>query len=82
MGYDMARAVRRFYDHACKDEVESLEGRLLLTDRQKRIVELYYHRGYDITHVADSIGASSRTVGRELSLIRTKIGKGRRYVHV
>lgn len=73
MGYDTARAVKRFYDTASKAEASALEAGLMLTDRQRKVLDMYYHRGACVGFIADTLGFSQLVICKELARIRQKL---------
>ena len=78
MGHDRVRAVNELYRRALRSEVECLEDGLLLTDRQRTVLDMYYHRKRNRGFIADTLGASQTTVSRELAEIRSKLEEKRR----
>lgn len=54
------------------DELSKMASNEWFTDRQRRIFDLYYRRGWAIEDVAAELYISRSTVNTELSIIRTK----------
>ena len=43
-----------------------------LTNRERRVFEMYYRKGYTIEYIAAALSISRRTVDNDLRQIRTK----------
>ena len=54
------------------DEYEAITQRLMLTPRQRKILELIYRHGLTFIEIADRLGYSERTVNREHRAILEK----------
>lgn len=54
------------------DELTKMANNEWLTDRQRRVFDLYYRRGWAIEDVAAELYVSRSTVNNELGIIRTK----------
>ncbi len=54
------------------DEYEAITQRLMLTPRQRKILELIYKQGLTSIEIADRLGYSERTVNREHRAILEK----------
>ena len=67
------KAVNQFFKTASKSDVESLQGNILLTDRQETIFKMFYIQGKDVNFIAYSLYISASVVSRELKTIRAKI---------
>ena len=72
----MSESVRRvncFFRTAIKKDVDEIRERMILTDRQRRIFEMFYIKRLDIGFISDTVGLSPDSVNKELKLIRRKI---------
>lgn len=54
------------------EQLEEAEQNRWLTDKERRIFELYYRRGWRIEDIAAEIDYSRATVNRALKSIRNK----------
>ena len=68
-----SKAVNAFFRDAILRDVDGLADELLLSDRQKRIYEMFYIRRLDTCFIADTVGCCQRVVQKELRTIRRKI---------
>lgn len=58
---------------ANREEIEAVLGKLILSDRQSQIVEMFYLRKLNINYIADTLGFCSNVVDRDLIIIRKKL---------
>lgn len=72
MSKDIKR-INTFFRTALKDDVDSLRARIILSQRQERIFDMFYVRKNDIGFIADSLNVCVSVVNDELRLIRGKI---------
>lgn len=72
MSNDIKR-INTFFRTALKDDVDSLRARIILSQRQERIFDMFYVRKNDIGFIADSLNVCVSVVNDELRLIRGKI---------
>ena len=56
-------------------EFNHIKDSLNLTDRQKEIFDLKYHRGFRNIDIAEDLQIHQDTVGAELKVIREKLKK-------
>lgn len=72
---NIVKRVNLFFRSAIKDEVDELMPKLLLTDRQYTIFNMYYIEDLDINFIADKLGVCNVVVSKDLKAIRDKISK-------
>lgn len=72
MSKDIKR-INTFFRTALKDDVDSLRARIILSQRQERIFDMFYVKKNDIGFIADSLNVCVSVVNDELRLIRGKI---------
>ncbi len=72
MSKDIKR-INTFFRTALKDDVDSLRERIILSQRQERIFDMFYVKKNDIGFIADSLNVCVSVVNDELRLIRGKI---------
>ena len=68
-----SKAVNTFFRTAIKSEVEDIKDRIILSDRQDTIFQMYYIQRKDRCFIADTLSISPTVVDRELKTIRDKI---------
>ena len=68
------RKINYWFRHtATRADVNNLLSKIILTERQTRIFELFYLRGMNIGFIADNLCVSQRVISEELTEIRCKI---------
>lgn len=70
---DLVLRINKFFRVATKNEVNSVIDQLVLTDRQRTILTMFYIQKQSIDYIADEIGFCSNVVDRELQTIRKKL---------
>ena len=68
--------INAWFRDATRADVNDLLGKIILSDRQTRIFEMFYLKRQNIGFIADTLGFSERVICQELYLIRDKIEKG------
>jgi len=69
------KRINQFFKTATRADVNDLLSKIILTERQTRIFEMFYLRDMNIGFIADSVSCSPSVVNEELNTIRSKIGK-------
>jgi len=67
------KVINSFFAGADKADVDHIKEKIILTDRQDTIFQMFYIQGRDINFIADSLYISASVVNRELRRIRDKI---------
>ncbi|MBR6079935.1 MAG: hypothetical protein IKP60_07250 [Treponema sp.] len=67
------KIVNDFLKNATKTQVDKVLSDVILSDRQKKVFDLYCVRGLGIGFTADTIGVCPMVVNNELKIIRMKI---------
>ena len=67
------KAINSFFKTASRADVDSIQEKILLTERQETIFKMYYVQGKDTNYIADFLYVSLSVVCRELKTIRAKI---------
>ena len=70
------RIINQWFKTATRADVNNLLSKIILSERQTRIFEMFYIKRQNIGFIADSLGFSDRVISDELETIRTKIAKG------
>lgn len=73
MAGTVVKTINDFYRHADKEKARNIEEGLLLSDRQRSILDMFYHRKFGVTDIAERLCTSQWTVYRELGSIRSKL---------
>lgn len=69
------KKINSFFKTALKDDVLKLKDRIILSDRQEKIFDMFYIKRNDIGFISDTINCCSSVVNEELKTIRIKILK-------
>jgi hypothetical protein len=67
------RRINSWFSKANCADVNDLLSKIILSERQTRIFEMFYLKRQTIGFIADTLGASQPVISRELNLIRDKI---------
>ena len=67
------RKINDWFRNANRYDVNELLEKIILSERQSRIFEMFYLKRQNIGFIADTLGFSVRVISEELSLIRDKI---------
>ena len=70
------KRINAWFKTATRADVNDLLGKIILSDRQTRIFEMFYLKRQNIGFIADTLGFSERVICEELGTIREKIEKG------
>lgn len=65
--------VNHFFKLANRADVDSVLARIILSDRQIRIFDMFYLKRQNVNFIADSLYVSPAVINRELKSIREKI---------
>lgn len=67
------RKINDWFRNANRYDVNELLEKIILSDRQARIFEMFYLKRQNIGFIADTLGFSERVICEELDIIRCKI---------
>lgn len=65
--------INSFFKTATRADINDLLSKMLLSERQTRIFEMFYIKRQNIGFIADELCISQTVVNRELFVIRDKI---------
>lgn len=65
--------VNHYFKSATRADVDTLLSKIILSDRQQMIFDMFYIRKQNIGYIADSLNVCSLVVSKELNVIRNKI---------
>ena len=69
----IVQTVNAYFKIATRADVNDLLSKIILSERQTRIFEMFYIKRQNIGFIADTLGFSERVISEELELIRRKI---------
>lgn len=72
---EITRRINSFFKTALKHEVESIESKIILSERQESIFRMYYIRKYSIVKISDQLCVCPMVINNELKIIRSKIAR-------
>ena len=67
------KKINEWFRTATRADVNDLLGKIVLSDRQTRIFEMFYLKRQNIGFIADTLCYSERVISEELEIIRCKI---------
>lgn len=67
------KRINAWFKTATRADVNDLLSKIILSDRQTRIFEMFYLKRQNIGFIADTLGFSERVICEELNVIRDKI---------
>lgn len=69
----IVQTVNAYFKIATRADVNDLLSKIILSERQQRIFEMFYIKRQNIGFIADILGFSERVISEELEIIRRKI---------
>ena len=69
----IVQTVNAYFKIATRADVNDLLSKIILSERQTRIFEMFYIKRQNIGFIADTLGFSERVISEELEIIRHKI---------
>ena len=70
---DTVKKINHYFKTAVKSDIDNLLSKIILSERQEKIFEMFFIKKNDIGYIADSLFISPSVVNVELRLIRRKI---------
>ena len=67
------KKINQWFRTATRADVNDLLSKIILSERQTRIFEMFYIKRQNIGFIADTLGFSERVICEELFMIRDKI---------
>lgn len=64
------KKINKWFDQANRADVNELLSKVILTERQTRIFEMFYLKRQDVGFIADKLCFSQDTINKELRKIR------------
>ena len=78
VGAEMSKIIKKindFFRNAIKKDVDKINNELILSERQRKIFEMFYLKKQNIDFIADSLCVCRMVVNNELKTIRIKIAR-------
>lgn len=69
------KKINDFFRSAIKKDVDKINNELILSERQRKIFEMFYLKKQNIDFIADSLCVCRMVVNNELKAIRIKIAR-------
>lgn len=67
------KEINNYFKTATRADVNELLEKIILSERQTRVFEMFYLKDMNIGFIADTLGFSERVISEELNVIREKI---------
>lgn len=71
--FDKVKLINSYFRFADKSKIEELKKKVLFSERQLKIFELYYVQGKDCGFIADSLCVCPGVITKELHAMREKM---------
>lgn len=75
---ESVKIINDYFRTATRSEVDGLLGKIVLSERQQAVFDMYYIKRKDVGFIADTLGFCKSVITNELSAIREKISLVRR----
>ena len=69
----IVRTINAYFKIATRSDVNELLSKIILSERQQRIFEMFYLKRQNIGYISDNLYISERVVSEELNIIRNKM---------
>lgn len=71
----LVKFINEFFKTALKKDVDDIKEKIILTERQEKIFEMYYIKKQNVNFIADTLFVCPMVINKELKIIREKIIK-------
>lgn len=72
---ELIKFINSFFKNAIKSDIENVKNKIVLSERQEIIFEMYYIKDKNINFIADSLNICPMVINNELKTIRKKIAR-------
>lgn len=72
---ELIKFINSFFKNAIKSDIENVKNKIVLSERQEIIFEMYYIKDKNINFIADSLNICPMVINNELKIIRKKIAR-------
>lgn len=69
----IVKKVNLFFRRANKSDINKILDEVILSDRQRKVFDLYYIQKHDISFIADKLNSSYSVIKSEIQSVREKI---------
>lgn len=69
------KRINKFFRNAVKKDIDNVKDSIILSERQKKILEMFYIQKQGIDFIADTLCVCRMVVNNELKTIRMKLEK-------
>lgn len=69
----IVKKVNLFFRNANKSDIGKILDEVILSDRQRKVFDLYYIQKHDISFIADKLNSSYSVIKSEIQSVREKI---------
>lgn len=73
MTLESVRNINSFFKSANRSSIDDLLSKVVFSERQEKIFNMFYIKKYDIGFIADMLNVCESVIKRELRAIRIKI---------
>lgn len=70
---EITKLINSFFKNAIKSEVDDVKSKIILSERQEKVFEMYYIQKQSISHIANELCVCEMVINNELKAIRNKI---------
>ena len=67
------RNINTFFKNANRSDVESILDKIILSERQQKVFDMYYIKKQDVGFIADTLNFSYSVIKTEIKTIRDKM---------
>lgn len=67
------KKINSFFKDIDRKRLTFIQSKILLTERQEKIFDMFYIKDQNIDFIADTLFVSSMTINHELKIIRKKL---------
>ena len=69
------KRINSFFKSAKRADVDKVLSEIILSERQKKVFDMYYLQKHDVGFIADTLNFSYSVIKSELNIIRNKLSK-------
>lgn len=70
---EQCKKINSFFKNISKKQLNEIECKIVLSERQEKIFNMFYIKDKDINYISDILCVSTMTVNNELKIIRKKL---------
>lgn len=73
MTLNSVRIVNRFFNKSPKADIDDVLSKIVLSERQSKVFDMYFIKKKNVGFIADSLFISPTVIYREINRIRSKV---------